>query len=101
MFKYRYKIYINDRWFDSFFGTDYYDDKRIFYASGAKQFFTIYQILKTGDYNFTIVDENSGERIEITKSEEFRAWTERNYKNYLKCLDDPEWISHPESKLAK
>lgn len=99
MFAYKFKVYINDVWFDSLFGTDYYYDKRNFFVSGAKQFFTIYQILKTGDYAFTIVEENSGERTEIKNTENFRRWTEDNYDGYLNYLDNAEWDKHPESKL--
>lgn len=99
MFAYQFKVYINDRWFDSLFGTDYYDDKRIFFASGAKQFFTIYQILKTGDYIFTFVDENSKARTEIKNVEDFENWVEDNYNGYLNYLDNLEWANHPESDL--
>ena len=64
MFDCKYKVYINGLWFDALYGADYYDDKRMFYASGAKQFFTIYQILKTGDYVFTLIAEDSGQKTE-------------------------------------
>lgn len=99
MFAYKFKIYINNIWFDSIYGVDYYYDRRVFFASGAKQFFTIYQILKTGDFKFTIVEEISGERVEIKNAEEFKQWIERHYGSFLKCLDNVDWNSHPESNL--
>lgn len=99
MFTYKFKIYINNIWFDSLYGVDYYYDKRIFFTSGAKQFFTIYQILKTGDFKFTIIEETSGERIEIETTKDFEYWVERHFGSFLKCLDNVDWNNHPEDIL--
>ena len=95
----QYKVYLSEIYFDSLYGTDYYYDKSNFFAYGAKQFFTIYQISRCGDFNFAIVEESSGNKFEFIDSAEFRRWVKQNYEHFEKHLDNFSWSEHPESKL--
>ena len=98
MFDCKYKIYFDNVRFDSLYGTDYYNDKPNFFAHGAKQFFTIYQILRSGDFYLTIVEENSGARFEFDNTSDFRIWVEQNYYPFKDYLDKIYWDKHPGSK---
>ncbi|MGI8786258.1 MAG: hypothetical protein ACR2HG_00670 [Pyrinomonadaceae bacterium] len=99
MFSYKYKVFLNDIWFDSLYGVDYYYDKPNFFAHGAKQFFVIYQISRSGDFDLTIIGESSGERFEFNDAEEFKFWVKRNYEAFEKHLDKLYWDRNPASKL--
>ena len=99
MFGCKYKIYLDNIYFDSLYGTDYYYDKSNFFAHGAKQFFTIYQLLRIGNFNFTIVEETSGDELKFNDSAEFKGWIKLNYDAFEKYLDNLYWDKHPDSKL--
>ena len=99
MLVHRYKVFLDDIWFDSLYGTDYYYDKPNFFAHGAKQFFTIYQISRNGGFNFTIVEEVANDIFEFNKSADFKIWVIENYNSFERYLDDIYWDKHPDSKL--
>lgn len=99
MFDCKYKVHLNNIWFDSLYGADYYNDKSNFFAHGAKQFFTIYQLSRNGDLNFTIVEENSGDEVEFNNPDDFKNWVSKNYKSFADHLDKIYWSRHPDSKL--
>lgn len=96
----KYQVYLDDIWFDSLYGADYYNDKPNFFAHGAKQFFTIYQILRNGDFHLTIVEEISLARFEFDNSDEFKNWAEQNYSYFRDYLDKIYFGGHPGSKLT-
>ncbi len=99
MFEIRYKVYFDNVWFDSFYGTDYYDDKRVFFSSGARQFFTVYQISRSGDFTLTIVKESTDSRKIIQTAEEFKQWVSQHYPSFAGSLDSLDWAEHPDSRL--
>lgn len=78
MVEIKYKVFLGDIWFESLYGADYYNDKPIFFAHGARQFFTIYQISRNGD---------------------FKKWVGENYNSFKDCLDNFYWDKNPASKL--
>ncbi len=95
----KYKVYLDNIWFDSLYGADYYQDKSNFFAHGARQFFTIYQILRNGDFHLTVVEEISEARFEFDNADDFKNWVGQNYNYFKKHLDAIYWSRHPESKL--
>ncbi len=86
----QYKLYINDVWFESLFPADYYN-KRVYFATGARRFFTVYQVMRTGDFSLSIVDDATGHRLELPTAAAFKEWVEKNYSNFSHCLDGLEW----------
>lgn len=99
MFNPQYKLYINNVWFESLFPTSYYYDKRIFFTTGARRFFTIYQVLRTGDFVLTVVNEETGERQVIQSAAGFREWVQQHYDGFLKCLDSVDWGDNADAIL--
>ena len=95
----QYKLYFNNVWFETLETTDYYYDKRVFFATGARKFFTVYQILRTGDFTLTIVDEVTQGREIIPDAPAFREWVNIHYQPFVKCLDTVDWPDHAGSVL--
>lgn len=95
----QYKLYINDVWLESLFPADYYNNKRVFFSTGARRFFTVYQVLRTGDFTLTIVDDATLERNVIEGADGFKEWVGLNYPNFLSCLDSVDWGDPVDSKL--
>ncbi len=95
----QYKLYINDVWLESLFPAEYYNNKRVFFSTGARRFFTVYQVLRTGDFSLTIVDDATLERLLVSSAESFKEWVGKHYPNFLNCLDTTEWGDPVESKL--
>lgn len=95
----QYKLYINDVWLESLFPAEYYNNKRVFFSTGARRFFTVYQVLRTGDFKLTIVDDATLERLVVNSAEGFKEWVGQEYPNFLNCLDTTEWGDPVDSKL--
>lgn len=95
----QYKLYLNNVWFETLETKDYYYDKRVFFATGARRFFTIYQILRTGDFTLTIVNEDNHEREIIKDAPGFKAWVNQHYQAFMTCLDTVDWPDHADSIL--
>lgn len=99
MFNPQFKLYINNVWFESLFPTNYYYDKKVFFSTGARRFFTIYQVLRTGDFTLTVVDEVSGARQLVHTAQEFKQWVEKHYDGFLRCLDTVDWGDNQDAVL--
>lgn len=95
----QYKLYINDVWLESLWPEDYYNNKKVYFSTGARRFFTVYQVLRTGDFTLTIVDDVTHERTIIKTAEGFREWVMPRYPNFVPCLDTVEWGDPVDSKL--
>jgi hypothetical protein len=95
----QYKLYINDVWLESLWPAEYYNNKRVYFSTGARRFFTVYQVLRTGDFTLTIVDEVSLERLVFKAAEGFKEWVKQQYPNFLNCLDSVEWGDPVDSRL--
>ena len=95
----QYKLYINDVWLESLFPAEYYNNKRVFFSTGARRFFTIYQVLRTGDFTLTIVDDATHARTIVPTAAEFKTWVAQEYPNFLTCLDSVDWGDPVDSKL--
>ena len=95
----QYKLYINDVWLESLWPAEYYNNKRVYFSTGARRFFTVYQVLRTGDFTLTIVDEVSQERLVFKAAEGFKEWVKQQYPNFLNCLDSVEWGDPVDSRL--
>lgn len=95
----KYRVYLDQTYFDSLDGIDYYYDKSNFFAHGAQKFFTIYQILRSGDFELTIVEESSGIKLTFKDSAKFKDWVKQNYEAFAEYLEKFYDGGHPESKL--
>lgn len=84
----KYKIHINGKYFDSIYPVEFYNDKKLFYDTGAKLFFTIYQIVYHRKHALVVEDAETGNKIEIIDEFEFKQWVNENYPMYLNHLDN-------------
>ncbi len=84
----KYNIYLNDKYFDAIYPVDYYNDKKVFFDSGAKQFFVIYQIIRHREQKLTIEEIASGIKIEIKDEIKFKKWVNDNYPMYINYLEN-------------
>ncbi len=84
----KYHILLNGKYFEAIYPTDHYNDKKVFFDSGAKQFFTIYQLACRKKFTLSIKDLESGSEIELKDENDFRLWIEKNYPMYLKHLEN-------------
>ena len=84
----KYRIHLNGKYFDAIYPVDYYNDKKVFFDSGARQFFTIYQIVSHRKHKLIIEDTATGNKIEIIDEFEFKDWVNENYPMYLNYLEN-------------
>lgn len=84
----KYHILLNGKYFEAIYPEDHYNDKKVFFDSGAKQFFTIYQLACRRKFTLTIKELESDSEIEVNDENEFRLWVEINYLMYLSYLED-------------
>jgi len=83
----KYHILLNGKYFEAICSVDHYNDKKVFFDSGAKQFFTIYQLVCSGKFKLTVKDLESGNEIEFKDEKEFRLWVEENFPMFLSFLE--------------
>lgn len=83
----KYIFYLNDTYFDTIYGLDYYNDKKVFFTSGAKQFFVMYQVLRNKGFVLTIEEKSSGNKTKISDENEFKDWVKENYAMYVNSLE--------------
>jgi hypothetical protein len=79
-------FHLNDKYFDAVYPVDYYNDKKVFFDSGAKQFFVMYQILRNREFVLTIEDKSSGSKLAVNDENEFKQWVLENYPMYTQNL---------------
>jgi len=84
----KYHIHLNGKYFEAIYPVDHYNDKKVFFDSGARQFFTIYQLACRKNFTMTIKDLDSSSEIKLNDENEFRLWVEMNYPMYLSCLEN-------------
>ncbi len=84
----KYHIQLNGKYFEAIYPVDHYNDKKVFFDSGAKQFFTIYQLACSRLFSLTIKDLDSAREIVLNDEKEFRLWVEMNYPMYLSYLEN-------------
>jgi len=84
----KYNILLNGKYFDAIYPVDYYNDKKIFHDSGARQFFVIYQLAASRKHVIEIEDMKSGSKTVIPDEKFFRKWVKDYYPMYLNYLDN-------------
>lgn len=84
----KFEINLNSRYFDSIYPVDFYNDKKVFYDSGARQFFIIYQIISHRKHILEIEETSTGNRIHIKDELKFKDWVKENYPMYLNFMEN-------------
>lgn len=84
----KYHIHLNGKYYEAIYPVDHYNDKKVFFDSGAKQFFTIYQIANGRKFALTIKELHSGSEVKMEDENDFRMWVEMNYPMYLSFLEN-------------
>ena len=84
----KYNILLNGKYFDALYPVDYYNDKKIFHDSGARQFFLIFQLAESRKHEIEIEEIASGSKIAVPDEIYFRKWIEDHYPMYLNYLDN-------------
>lgn len=89
MFAPAYKIYINNKYFDSMYTVDYYNDKKVFFQTGARLFFVLYQIISCRKFEVEIegTGNNNGKTV-INDELKFSEWVKINYPMYINYLEN-------------
>lgn len=80
----KYKIHLNNKHFDIIYPVEFYNDKKLFYDTGAKLFFTIYQILCHRKHKLVIEETKTGSKTEIKDELGFKEWVNDNYPDVYK-----------------
>lgn len=88
MFTESYKILLNGKYFDAIYPVDFYNDKKVFFDTGARLFFTIYQIISHRKYDLTIEDNENNNRTIINNELQFKDWVAENYPIFLNYLEN-------------
>ncbi len=83
----KFIFHFNNKYFDAVYPVDYYNDKKVFFDSGAKQFFIMYQILRNSEFVLTIEDKSNSNKLTINDENEFKQWVLENYPMYNECLE--------------
>jgi len=60
----------------------------VFFDSGAKQFFTIYQLACSGKHELTIEETETNNRLVINAEIQLKDWVAENYPMYLGYLEN-------------
>jgi len=84
----KYNILLNGKYFDAIYPVDYYNDKRIFHDSGARQFFVIFQLVLGGKHVLTIEETETNNKVVINDEIQLKDWVEENYPMYLNYLEN-------------
>ena len=84
----KYNILLNGKYFDAIYPVDYYNDKRLFHDSGARQFFVIYQLALGRKHELTIEETGINSKIVIDNEIHFKDWVSENYPMYLNYLEN-------------
>lgn len=84
----KYHILLNGKYFEAIYPVDHYNDKKVFFDSGAKQFFTIYQLVCSGKFKLTVKDMESDNVIELMDENDFSLWVKEKYPMYLDYLEN-------------
>ena len=84
----KHNIHLNNKYFDAIYPVDFYNDKKVFYDSGARQFFTIYHIISHRKHILEIEETSTGNKIQIKDEREFKQWVNDNYPMYLNYLEN-------------
>lgn len=84
----KFKILLNNKYFDALYTVDYYNDKRLFHDSGARQFFVIYQIALGRKHVLRIEETEINSKIVINNELQFKEWVAENYPMYLNYLEN-------------
>jgi hypothetical protein len=79
---------VNNKHFDSVFSSDYYSDKKVFFETGRKLFFSVFHILKNGNFELRIESNSPRQHIIIHDENEFKQWVEQNYPLYAEHLEE-------------
>lgn len=84
----KYNILLNGKYFDAIYTVDYYNDKKLFHACGARQFFVIYQLACSRKHELTIEETGIDSNIVINNELQFKEWVVENYPMYLNYLEN-------------
>lgn len=84
----KYNILLNGKYFDAIYPVDYYNDKKLFHDSGARQFFVIYQLVLGGKHVLTIEETETNNNVVINDEIQLRDWVSQNYPIYLNYLEN-------------
>lgn len=84
----KYNILFNGKYFDAIYPVGYYNDKKIFHDSGARQFFIIYQLVLGGKHVLTIEETETDYKVVINDEIQLRGWVAQNYPMYLNYLEN-------------
>ncbi len=88
MFSPKYKIYLNGKYFDSIYTVDYYNDKKVFFETGAKQFFVLFQLFSIRKFEIKIEETEKNTDIVLNNELQFKEWGSFNYPMYLNYLEN-------------
>ena len=88
MLKPKYHIHLNGKYFETIYPVDHYNDKKVFFDSGAKQFFTIYQLACSGKHELAIEKTETNSKLVINDEIQFMDWVAKNYPMYLSYLEN-------------
>ena len=88
MFAPAYKVYLNNKYFDSIYTVDYYNDKKVFFDTGARLFFTLYQIISRRKFEMVIEGNGNTGRTVINDEAQFQEWVKMNYPMYVNYLEN-------------
>ena len=84
----KYNILLNGKYFDAIYPVDYYNDKKMFHDSGARQFFVIYQLACSRKHELTIEETGINIKIVINSEIQLKDWVSENYPMYLNYLEN-------------
>jgi hypothetical protein len=88
MFEAAFIFHLNDKYFGAVYPVDYYNDKKVFFDSGSRQFFAMYQILRNRQSVLTIEDNSTGSRLTMNNENEFKQWVSEHYPMYINYLEN-------------
>lgn len=88
MFAPAYKIYLNNKYFDSIYTVDYYNDKKVFFDTGARMFFVLYQVISSRKFEMVIEGNGNTGRTVINDEVQFKDWVKINYPMYVNYLEN-------------
>jgi len=84
----KYNILFNGKYFDAIYPVDYYNDKKLFHDSGARQFFVIYQLVLGRKHVLTIEETETNYKVVINDEIQLKDWVAENYPMYLNYLEN-------------
>jgi hypothetical protein len=96
-----YMVYLNGYYFDSLASSDIFGDRPEPYRQHERSLWTIYQLLRLGEHEVTIIAAANQPVLQTNIADDFQVWLQQVYPEFSKHVQLPIYtrFPHPDDQL--